>query len=113
MVIKCILSGSMESIIDSAKQYGELPTLPEHISKNGPYVDHDQGADHQIIISYEFDRSRLREAWEKILQQMDTLQIGAGVNISFHIFEKSLKLNPFRELPKASAPAGNDFSPHL
>ena len=113
MIIKCILSGSMESIIDSAKQYGELPALPEHISKNGPYVDHDQGADHQIIISYEFDRSRLREAWEKVLKEMDSLQMGAGVHIAFHIFEKTPKANPSKELPKGSAPAGNDFSANL
>ena len=109
MVIKCILSGSMESITYSAKQYRELPALPEHIAKKGPYVNNDEGADHQIIISYEFDRSRLKEAWESVLKQMDSLQGVAGLNISFHISEKTRKVNQSRELPEASAAAGKDF----
>ena len=113
MVIKCILSGSMESITYSAKQYRELPALPEHIAKKGPYVNNDEGADHQIIISYEFDRSRLKEAWENILKQMDSFHGIAGLNISFHIFEKTRKVNPSIELPEASAAAGIDFSQNL
>ena len=113
MVIECILSGSMESIKYSAKQCSELPTLPEYIARKGLYVNNDEGADHQIIFLYEFDRSRLKEAWKNVLKQMDSLHGVAGLNISIHIFEKTRKVNQFRELPEASAPDGNGFSQNL
>jgi hypothetical protein len=90
MVIKCILSGSMESINCSAKKCWEFPALPEYIAKKGPYVNNNGGADHQIIISYEFDGSRLREAWENVFKQMDSLHGVAGLNISIHISERNL-----------------------
>jgi hypothetical protein len=90
MVIKCILSGSMENIKYSAKKCWQFPALPEYIAKKGPYVNNNGGADHQIIISYEFDGSRLREAWENILKQMGSLHGDDGLNISIHISEKTL-----------------------
>jgi hypothetical protein len=43
MVIKCILSGSMESVTYSGKQCWELPALPEHIAKKGPWVNNGEG----------------------------------------------------------------------
>ena len=113
MVIKCVLSGPMESIKYSAKQCLDLPALPEHIAKRGPYVNNDEGDDHQIIILYEFDRLRLKEAWENVLKQMDYLHGVAGLNISIHIFERTGKVNQSRGLPEASASAGNGFSQNL
>ena len=104
MVIKCILSGSLESIKYSAKQCWELPPLPEHITKKGPYVNNSEGAAHQIIILYEFDRSRLKEAWKNVLKQMDSLHGVAGLTISAHILERTRKVNQSRELPEAPAP---------
>jgi hypothetical protein len=106
MVIRCIISGSMESIKYSAKKCRELPSLPGHIARKGPYVKNEEEGDHQIVISYEFDRSRLKEAWENVLRQMDSFHGVAGLNISIHLSEKTRKVNQSRELHEASAPVG-------
>jgi len=87
MVIKCILSVDIESIKYYAKHFSQLPPLPEHITKKGPYVNNKEGAAHQIIILYEFDRSKIREAWTNILKQMDSLLGAPGLAISAHILE--------------------------
>lgn len=92
MVIKCILSVDMESIKYYDKQLSQLPPLPEHITKKGPYVNNNEGAAHQIIILYEFDRSKLREAWTNILKQIDSLHGVPGLAISAHISEAGKKV---------------------
>jgi tagatose-1,6-bisphosphate aldolase len=92
MVIKCILSVAMESIKYYAKQFSQLPPLPEHITKKGPYVNNKEGRAHQIIILYEFDRSKLREAWTNILKQIDSLHGVPGLAISAHIMEAGKKV---------------------
>jgi hypothetical protein len=92
MVIKCILSVDMESIKYYDKQFSQLPPLPEHITKKGPYVNNNEGAAHQIIILYEFDRSKLREAWTNILKQIDSLHGVPGLAISAHISEAGKKV---------------------
>ena len=89
MVIKCILSGSMETIEYSVKQCWELPPLPEYMAKRGPYVKNQKGAAHQIVILYEFDRSRLKEAWRRVSEQMDFWRAVGGLAISAHISEKT------------------------
>ena len=92
MIIKCTLSVSLESIKYYAKQFSQLPPLPEHITKKGPYVNNNEGAAHQIIILYEFDRSKLREAWTNILKQIDSLHGVPGLAISAHILEAGKKV---------------------
>ena len=91
MVIKCILSADIESIKYYAKHFSQLPPLPEHITKKGPYANNGEGVAHQIIILYEFDRSKLREAWTNILEQIDSLHGAPGLAISAHISEAGEK----------------------
>jgi hypothetical protein len=88
MIIKCTLSVSQESIKYYAKQFSDLPPLPEYIIKKGPYVNNKEGAPHQIIILYEFDRSKLAEAWENILKQIDSLRGVPGFALSAHMLQK-------------------------
>ncbi len=92
MVIKGILSVDIEGIKYYAKNFSQLPPLPEHITKKGPYVNNKEGAARQIIILYEFDRSKLREAWTNILKQMDFLYGVPGLAISAHISKANKKV---------------------
>ena len=86
MIIKCTLSVAPENIGYCARQLSQLPPLPEHITKKGPYVNNNEEA-HQIIILYEFDRSKLKETWTNILRQTDSLHGVPGLAISAHISE--------------------------
>jgi hypothetical protein len=111
MVIKCILSVAVESTKYYAKQLSQLPPLPEHITKKGPYVNNNnEGAAHQIIILYEFDRSKLREAWTNILKQIDSLHGAPGLAISAHISEAGKK-GKGNELTQETK-AGVNLFPH-
>jgi tagatose-1,6-bisphosphate aldolase len=110
MVIKCTFLVSLESVGDYAKQFGDSPPLPEYITKKGPYVNNNEGAAHQIIILYEFDRSELREAWTNILKQMDSLHGVPGLAISAHILEAGKKAKG-NELTKETKEWVNRF-PH-
>ena len=85
MIIKCILSLPLESIQGYAEQFSELSSLPEYIIRKGPYANNKEGAFHQIIILYEFERSKLKEAWKNIVNQMDSLCSVPGFTISAHI----------------------------
>jgi hypothetical protein len=64
MIIHCSLSTSQEGIMHYARQFIDLPPLPAYITKNGPYVKNEKGGKYQIIICYEFDKSKFVEAVE-------------------------------------------------
>lgn len=100
VVIKCTLSFSLETIKYYAGQFSELPPLSEDINKKGPYVNNKEGAAHQMIILYKFDRSKLREAWTNILKQIDSLRDIPGFTLSAHILEKGREVKAYRISPK-------------
>jgi hypothetical protein len=70
MVINFALSTSLKSIRYYARQLIELSPLPGYITKNGPYFKNEEGGIHQIIISYEFDKSKFAEAMENICKHL-------------------------------------------
>jgi hypothetical protein len=70
MVINCSLSTSREGIRHYARQFIDLPPLPAYITKNGPYFKNEKGGKHEIIICYEFDKSKFVEAMENICKQL-------------------------------------------
>jgi len=74
MVINCALSSSQKSITHYARQFIDLPPLPAYITKNGPYVKNEEEGTHQIIISYEFDKSKFVEAMENICKQLGSFR---------------------------------------
>ncbi len=78
MVINCSLSTSHESIMHYARQFINSPPLPAYITRNGPYVKNERGGRHEIIISYEFDKSRFEEAMENICKQLGSFPDAAG-----------------------------------
>lgn len=95
VVIKCTLSVSLKTIKYYARQFSELPPLPEYINKKGPYVNNKEGAAHQMIILYKFDRSKLREAWTNILKQIDSLHGVPGFALSAHMLEKGREVKVY------------------
>ncbi len=86
MIIKCALSVPKESIKFYARQFSELPPLPEYISKKGPYITDQEGAAHQIIIIFHFNKSKLREAQELISKNLGSLWGFPGFRLSAHIY---------------------------
>ena len=92
MVIKCTLSVSLKSIKYCARQFSRLPPLPEYIIKRGPYINR-PGVDGTILITYEFDKSKLAEAWENISKQWDVFRSVRGIALSAQILRKSGEVN--------------------
>jgi len=86
MVIKCVLSVPAESIKYYARQFLELPPLPEYISKKGPYVNNREGSPHQIITLYHFNKFKLTESQEIISNHLGSLRGLPGYTLSAHIY---------------------------
>ena len=88
LLIKCTLSFSLKSIKYCARQFPRLPPLPEYIIKRGPYIN-GSGVDDKIIITYEFDKSKLAEAWENISKHWDVFRSVGEVALSAQILRES------------------------
>jgi len=57
------------------------------------------GGDDRIITTYEFDKSRLAEAWEIIFHQLDAFHDIPGFSFSAHrsiVFAPAKDKHPFR-----------------
>ena len=87
MVIQCTLSASLKSMRFDVGQFSQLPPLPEHITKRGPYIN-GNGVEDKVIITYEFDKSNLAEAWESIFRQLDVFRGVPGFGLSAQILGK-------------------------
>ena len=86
MVIKCTLSVPAESIKYYARQFSELPRVPEYINKKGPYVNNKEGSAHQIITLYQFNKSMLTETQEIISDHLGPFRGLPGFTLSAHIY---------------------------
>jgi len=86
MIIKCALSVPEDSIGFYARQFSELPPLPDYITKKGPYINNKEGAAHQIITVYHFSKFKLSEAQEFIFRHLDPLRGLPGFSLSAHIY---------------------------
>jgi hypothetical protein len=95
MMIRCTFSVPFEKIRDYAKEFSELSSLPEYITKRGPYIKETPGGGSKIIISYDFDKARLAEAWEVISKQFDIFHGLPGFSLSAHILEKSKEVKRY------------------
>ncbi len=84
MVIKCTLSVSLKNIGVYTGKLSELPPLPGYITKRGPFIHDGVGGDERIITIYEFDKSRLADAWQIISDQLDAFQDIPGFTFSAH-----------------------------
>ncbi len=87
MVIRCALSVPEESIKFFTQQISGFPPLPEYISRKGPYFNKKERAAGQIIVVYEFDKSKLSEVWSSITNQLNSFHGVSGFAVSAYISE--------------------------
>ena len=66
MVIIANMSYPTESAGEMPKRFMEQPPLPAYITMKGPYGIFEVGAGIKLIVIYEFDKSKLSEAYEAI-----------------------------------------------
>jgi hypothetical protein len=72
-----------------------ISSLPEYITKRGPYIKDAAGARSKIIITYDFEKSRLVEAWEAISKQFDRFYGIPGFALSAHILGKGKEVKSY------------------
>ena len=95
MVIRFTLSIPMKRIKEVAR-LTELPSLPECITKRGPYVNNAEGVANQIIITYESEKTKLAEACQYIFKPLDVFQGVPGFTFSAHLLEEGKKVEEHR-----------------
>jgi len=88
-MIRCTFSVPFERIKNYAREVSEISSLPDYIIKRGPYIGDAAGAGSKIIITYDFEKARLVEAWEAISKQLHRFHRIPGFALSAHILEKS------------------------
>jgi len=84
MVVKCTLSVSLKNIGAYAGKLSTLPPLPGYITRRGPFIHDDVEGEDRIVTIYEFDKSRLEDAWEIISNQLDAFHDIPGFAFSAH-----------------------------
>ena len=84
MVIRFTLPVPLEEISSYVKKISELPPLPEYIAKRGPFINNGEGDKNRIITLYDFDESRLAEAWGIISNQLEVFRDIPGFTFSAH-----------------------------
>jgi hypothetical protein len=84
LVIKCTLPFPLKDISPYLKRMSELPPLPGYITQRGPFINNDGGDKNRIIIVYDFDESRLAEAWEIVLNHLDVFRDIPGFTFFAH-----------------------------
>jgi hypothetical protein len=85
MIIKCSFSIPLKAIGDYNRQAKKLPPLPIYITKRGPYIDETKGTANRITTVYEFDKSRLSEAWKNISIHLDVFRAVQGFSLSAQV----------------------------
>ena len=66
MVIIAIVSYPPESAKEMGKRLMEQPPLPAYVTMKGPYANAEVGAGMKVIAIFEFDKSKLSDAYEAL-----------------------------------------------
>ena len=82
MIMTCTLSVSLKNILAYAGKLSGLPPLPGYITRRGPFIHDGVEGNDRIITIYEFDRSRLEDAWEIISDQLNAFHDVPGFTVS-------------------------------
>lgn len=99
MIIKFSLQVPVEEILFYIKKIVELPPLPGYITKRGPFINKGGGDKNRIITIYNFDESRLIEAWDIIFKHVHIFRDLPGFTFSAHrriVFAEMKDVQPFR-----------------
>ena len=98
MVIKCTLPFPLKVILPYLEKMSELPPLPGYITQRGPFSNNDVRDKNRIIIVYDFDESRLAEAWRIISDQLDVFRDIPGFTFSAHRSDGSAKVMDWQSI---------------
>jgi hypothetical protein len=84
MVIKCTLPFPLKVILPYLQKMSELPPLPGYITQRGPFINNDGRDKNRVVIAYDFDESRLAEAWEIVLNHLNVFRDIPGFTFFAH-----------------------------
>jgi len=86
----------LKNIKEYARKVVELPPLPEYISKRGPYI-HEAA---KIMVVYEFDQTKIADAWEIIWKHLNAFRDIPGFTLSAPISRKVQEVRGSRINPE-------------
>jgi hypothetical protein len=97
MVIISIVSYLPENFKESYKRFKDLPSPPSFVTMKGPYMKSEAGLGLTGYVLYEFDQSKMREAYEFVATRMGKFVGVPGYTYSIDVlFEpKDATLKPF------------------
>jgi len=88
MVIIGMGSFPANSSTEAGKRFPELPSLPDFITRRGPYVSSVIGQGIQTISVYEFDNSRMAEAMISVGNYYAAMRDIPGFTYSVKVFNE-------------------------
>jgi hypothetical protein len=69
MVIVGMMSFPPESVKEMSERFMTSPPVPSFMVMKGPYINSDLGSGFKAMILYEFDKSKMREAGEVVINR--------------------------------------------
>ena len=86
MVIKFTFPYSIKKNLDLTKHPITFSTLPDYITKKGPYTNNAvEEAHRSIVLLFEFEDSRFAEACRSIFRQMEDFYMIPGFTFSTQV----------------------------
>jgi hypothetical protein len=86
VVIKFSLPYSLKKNLDLTKHLMAFSTLPDYITKTGPYTNNAVDEAHRsIVLLFEFEDSRFAEACKSIFRQMEDFYLIPGFTFSTQV----------------------------
>ena len=100
MVIMSIVSYLPENFKDAYKRFKDQPSPPPFVTIKGPYMKSEASSGLKGYVFYEFEQSKMREAYEFVVTRMGKFVGVPGFTYSIDVlFEpKDAALKPFGEI---------------
>jgi hypothetical protein len=97
MLIMSTVSYLPESFKDAYRRFKDLPSPPSFVTMKGPYSKSEIGSGLKLFVLYEFDQSKMQEAYEFVANRMGKFVGVPGFTYSIDVlFEpKDAALKPF------------------
>ena len=95
MVIITMVSFPLTSATEVGKRFSEMPTIPDFITKRGPYISSKKEDGVVVISIFEFDNSRTAEAMNSVSNYYVSSRDIPGYSYSIEIFfeiQEALKM---------------------
>jgi hypothetical protein len=85
MVIIGFLSFPAESRDEMAKRFPTAPAIPDHMKMNGPYGYATGKEGIRVTAIYEFDESKMAEAYKAVVARLQTYIGVSGYSYELHV----------------------------